>query len=133
MGSIGDKIGKAGLALAGFAFHIAFYICMAVLIFWAGRQTYQFGYQVFNQQAMNPGEGQEVQVTVPAGMDDYNIGKLLEQNGLISDARVFFVQEYLYGYHGKLQSGTYSLSTAYTPARLMSILAGDEEEEGSSA
>ena len=33
-------------------------------------------------------------------------------------------------YHGKLQAGTYLLSTAYTPNRIMGILAGDDEQEG---
>ena len=29
-----------------------------------------------------------------------------------------------------MQSGTYLLSTAYTPTRIMGILAGDEEQSG---
>ena len=29
-----------------------------------------------------------------------------------------------------MKPGTYLLSTAYTPARIMGILAGDEEQEG---
>ena len=43
---------------------------------------------------------------------------------------VFYVQERLSTYHGKLQAGTYLLSTAYTPNRIMGILAGDDEQEG---
>ena len=38
--------------------------------------------------------------------------------------------ERLSTYHGKLQAGTYLLSTAYTPNRIMGILAGDDEQEG---
>ena len=40
------------------------------------------------------------------------------------------VQELLSNYHGKLEPGTYLLSTAYTPTRIMGILAGDKEQEG---
>ena len=49
---------------------------------------------------------------------------------LVKSATVFYVQERLSTYHGKLQAGTYLLSTAYTPNRIMGILAGDDEQEG---
>ncbi|MBR2528194.1 MAG: solute-binding protein [Blautia sp.] len=119
---------RAGLAFAGFAFHIALYVCVAVLIFWLGKQAYQFGYEVFDQKAVSPGAGQEITIIIPQGTSDYQIGKILEENGLISDARVFFVQELLSNYYGNLNSGVFTLSTAYTPSRIMSVLAGEEEE-----
>ena len=130
MSSLRYKVGKAGLVLAHLIFRLTLYACLAVVFYWVGKQAYTFGYQVFNQQAMNPGEGVVVTVAVPSGAGDYEVAKILEERGLISNARVFFVQEYLSGYHGRLAGGgTYALSTAYTPMRLMSILAGEEEEE----
>ena len=128
MGSIGNKLGKAGLALASFAFRIAFYACMGVLIFWAGRQSYSFGYRVFNQQAVSPGEGTVVTVSIPTGAGDYEVAKILETRGLVDDALVFLVQEYLAGYWGSLGSGRFDLSTAYTPQYIMSVLAGEGSE-----
>lgn len=130
MGNTRNKVGKAGLVLAGGIFRIALYVCVAVLIFWGGKTTYQFGYDVFNQQAMSPGEGQEVTVVIKDGDSVYDIGKTLESKGLIADAKVFFVQEKLSNYKGELRPGTYLLSTAYTPNRIMGILAGDAEQEG---
>ena len=130
MGNTRDKIGKAGLVFAGGVFRIALYVCVAVFIFWAGKTTYQFGYDVFNQQAMSPGDGQEVTVVIPEGSSEYQIGEILEAKGLIKDAKVFYVQEKLSNYKGKLKAGTYLLSTAYTPTRIMGILAGDTEQEG---
>ena len=130
MGNTRDKIGKAGLVFAGGVFRIALYVCVAVFIFWAGKTTYQFGYDIFNQQAMSPGDGQEVTVVIPEGSSEYQIGEILEAKGLIKDAKVFYVQEKLSNYKGKLKAGTYLLSTAYTPTRIMGILAGDTEQEG---
>ena len=60
MGNTRDQVGKAGLFVAGGIFRTAFYVCVAVLIFWIGKSAYQFGYNVFNQQAVSPGAGQEV-------------------------------------------------------------------------
>lgn len=125
-----DKVGKAGMVLAGGAFKTALYVCVVVLIIWLGKTTYQFGYDVFNQRAMSPGEGQEVTVVIKEDTSVYEIGKILERKGLVKDALVFYVQEKLSNYSGKLRPGTYLLSTAYTPNRIMGILAGDTEQEG---
>ena len=113
-----ERAGAAGVVVAGTFFKIVLYICVIVLLFWVGKASYQFGHDVFNQQAMSPGEGQEVTVVIK------------EDTSLYKIATVFYVQERLSTYHGKLQAGTYLLSTAYTPNRIMGILAGDDEQEG---
>ena len=133
MGNTRDQVGKAGLVIAGGVFRTALYICVAVLIFWGGKTAYQFGYNVFDQQAISPGAGQEVTVVIQEGSSVYDIGRILESKGLIEDAKVFYVQEKLSNYRVKLNAGTYLLSTAYTPTRIMGILAGDEEQEGVSS
>ena len=125
-----DKAGRAGVFLAGGAFKIALYICILVFLIWVGKSAYQFGYDVFNQQAMSPGEGQEVTVVIKEDTSLYKIAKTLQKKGPVKSATVFYVQERLSTYHGKLQAGTYLLSTAYTPNRIMGILAGDDEQEG---
>ena len=133
MGNTRDKIGKAGLVFAGGVFRIALYVCVAVFIFWAGKTTYQFGYDIFNQQAMSPGDGQEVTVVIKEDATSYDIAKTLKSKGLIEDTLVFWVQEKLSNYSGKMKPGTYLLSTAYTPNRIMGILAGDAEQEGATS
>ena len=133
MGDTKDRVGAAGVIVAGGFFKIALYVCVAVLVIWIGKVTYQFGYNVFNQQAMNPGEGQEVTVVIPEGSSEYQIGEILEAKGLIEDTLVFWVQEKLSNYSGKMKPGTYLLSTAYTPNRIMGILAGDAEQEGATS
>lgn len=130
MGNTRERVGAAGVVVASGFFRIALYVCVVVLIFWIGKSTYQFGYDIFNQQAMSPGDGQEVTVVIKQDASVYKIAKTLENKGLIKDAKVFFVQELLSNYRGKLRPGTYLLSTAYTPNRIMGILAGDTEQEG---
>ncbi|MDD5805471.1 endolytic transglycosylase MltG [Blautia sp. HCP3S3_H10_1] len=130
MGNTRDQVGKAGLFVASGIFRTAFYVCVAVLIFWIGKSAYQFGYNVFNQQAVSPGAGQEVTVVIPEGSSTYDVAKILKSKGLIDDSLVFFAQEKLSTYKGQMKAGTYLLSTAYTPTRIMGILAGDEEQTG---
>ena len=133
MGETRDRMGKAGVIVAGGFFKIALYVCVAVLVIWIGKVTYQFGYNVFNQQAMSPGEGQEVTVVIKEDDTTYDIAKTLKSKGLIDDALVFWLQEKLSNYSGKMKPGTYLLSTAYTTNRIMGILAGDTDLEGTAS
>ena len=133
MGDTRERAGAAGVAVAGVAFKIALYVCVVVLLFWIGKASYQFGHDVFNQQAMSPGEGQEVTVVIKEDASSYDIAKTLKSKGLIEDSLVFWVQEKLSNYSGKMKPGTYLLSTAYTPNRIMGILAGDSEQEGATS
>ena len=112
MGDTKDRVGAAGVIVAGGFFKIALYVCVAVLVIWIGKVTYQFGYNIFNQQAMNPGEGQEVTVVIKEDATSYDIAKTLKSKGLIEDTLVFWVQEKLSNYSGKMKPGTYLLSTA---------------------
>ena len=70
--------------------------------------------------------GRESQIEFLTG----DAGEILKSKGLIDDSLVFFAQEKLSTYKGQMQAGTYLLSTAYTPTRIMGILAGDEEQTG---
>ena len=126
-----EKAGRAGVFLAGGIFKAALYICIIVFLIWVGKSAYQFGYDVFNQQAMSPGEGQQITVVIKEGTSAYKAGRTLEQKGLIKNALAFVVQEKMSAYHGQIKAGTYLLSTAYTPTRIMAVLAGEESEEGS--
>ena len=125
-----ERAGAAGVVVAGTFFKIVLYICVIVLLFWVGKASYQFGHDVFNQQAMSPGEGQEVTVVIKEDIPCTSLPKLFRKKVWSRVQRYFNVQERLSTYHGKLQAGTYLLSTAYTPNRIMGILAGDDEQEG---
>ena len=133
MAATRDKVGRAGVFLAGGVFKIALYICIIVFLIWIGKSTYQFGYDVFNQQAMSPGEGQQVTVVVKEGSSAYDVGRTLEQKGLVKNALAFAVQERMSAYHGKIKAGTYLLSTAYTQPRILAVLSGEDNGEGSNS
>ncbi|MFQ8690620.1 MAG: endolytic transglycosylase MltG [Blautia sp.] len=124
-----ENEGKIASGMAGSVLRILLYVCVVLLIIWAGKTAYQLGYQIFNQQAMDPGDGREVTVVIKEGASAYQVGRTLEKKGLIEDAKVFFVQEKLSNYRGKIKAGTYILSTAYTPDRIMAVLSGESDED----
>ena len=50
MGDTKDRVGAAGVIVAGGFFKIALYVCVAVLVIWIGKVTYQFGYNIFKDE-----------------------------------------------------------------------------------
>ena len=81
-----ERAGAAGVVVAGTFFKIVLYICVIVLLFWVGKASYQFGHDVFNQQAMSPGEGQEVTVVIKEDTSLYKIAKTLQKKGLVGNS-----------------------------------------------
>ena len=53
------------------------------------------------------------------------IGQLLQEKGLIRDAKHFYLQEFFSSYHKKLQPGIYELNTAMTPEEMMAVMAAN--------
>ncbi len=98
-------------------------------VYKCGLSAYEFGYDIFADRPMTYGNGRDVYVTIPEGMDAMDVGKILQQRGLIRDAKLFFCQEYLSAYHKKLRSGTYTLNTGMNASKMMEIMSEEPNEE----
>ena len=68
-------------------------------------------------------------VAIVEGKSVREIGEILEEKGLIRSASLFYLQEMVSSYHGKLQPGIYELSTSMTPEEMMAIMAASSETE----
>ena len=122
MGKQVRKQKKSSIVAGGF-FRFALYLIIAIAVIYIGKSAYDFGYDIFYQQPMDSEEeGRDITVVVEDGDSVYQIGKTLENRGLIRYAKVFVVQEKLSNYSGKLQTGTYILNTSMTPDEMMEIL-----------
>lgn len=108
-------------------------IVIAVVVMFVYRwsiQAYEFGFRIFAEEPVSIGSGRDVEITVPMGDGAMDIGKILEQHGLIKDAKLFYCQELLSAYHGKLQAGSYTLNTAMSATEMMAIMADSDDSEG---
>lgn len=99
--------------------------CIYKLGFWA----YDFGYRVFAEEAMTDEPGRDIKVKIPMGASAMDIGKILEIKGLIRDKNLFFIQERLSEYHGKLSPGEYTLNTSQTAQDMMAVMAAEDTED----
>ena len=130
MGKQVRKQKKSSIVAGGFL-RFGLYVCVIIAVVYIGKSAFDFGYAIFNQVPMASEEdGRDITVVVEDGDSVYQIGKTLKNKGLIEDAKIFVIQEKLSNYKGQMKPGTYLLSTAYEPSRLLAIMAGDAEQEG---
>lgn len=109
---------------------ILVYVCAVVVIIFAGKTAYSFGYLVFDQHPMaaTEEEGQDVTVVVKEEDSVYQVGQTLEQKKLIERPVVFWMQEKLSDYQGKIKPGTYILNTCQNVEEMLAILSGENTE-----
>ena len=107
---------------------IAVYAVVILLIINICKRAISFGYQVFHQEPIAQEYAMDVTVEIPGGASPAEIGDILEENGLIKDGTIFILQEYLSSYHGKIEGGTYVLSTGQTLDEMIKIMAGIQDE-----
>lgn len=73
--------------------------------------------------------GRTITVGISDGMSINDIAQMLEEKGLIEDAKLFIVQELLSAYHGEIAPGIYDLSTAMTAQEMLALMAAPSEDE----
>lgn len=101
---------------------------VVVFVFRGAAQAYEFGYKVFADEPVSISGGRTITVGISDNMSTNDIAQMLEEKGLIEDARLFVVQELLSAYHGEITPGIYDLSTAMTAQEMLAIMSVPEEE-----
>lgn len=91
--------------------------------------AYDFGYRVFTEPPMSPDGGRVITVAIGEDAKTKDIGKMLEDRGLIRDGRLFMIQEFLNENHGKIKPGKYDLNTNMTADEMIVIMAQAEKTE----
>ncbi len=103
---------------------------LAVIIAFAFRfatTAYDFGYRVFAEPAMSGEPGTDISVAITDDMNTMDIGKMLEKQGLISDAKLFYIQEKVSEYKDMIQPGVYVLNTSMTAEEMLAVMGASEE------
>lgn len=116
----------------GTIFRIAIIALLVLFIYRLGEKAYDFGYRVFAEEAMEAEPGRDIEVVITQGKGVYEIGKMLQEKGLIRDAKLFYVQEKLSSYKGKTQPGNYTLNTSMQAEEMLKTISALEESEGAS-
>ena len=100
-----------------------FYALVLVLLVLGVRKTYEFGHDIFYAPGMEALPGTEKTVTLDGTESVADVGKLLEDAGLIRDHVAFTIQAKCYDYEVKKVS--FSLNTSQSSKEIINTL--DEE------
>ena len=118
------------LRILGTLIRICLVIAVVFLLIRFSKWAYNFGYSVFAQKPVTEsGAGYVVTVTVAEGQSVKSIAKMLEEKGLITDEKLFIVQERISDYHGMIGAGNYDLSTTMTADEMIQIMAAKKIAE----
>ena len=123
MSKLTKEINKISLAVIGISGRLVFYALVLVLLVLGVRKTYEFGHDIFYAPGMEALPGTEKTVTLDGTESVADVGKLLEDAGLIRDHVAFSLQAKCYDYEGK--KGSFSLNTSQSSKEIINIL--DEE------
>lgn len=92
-------------------------------------KAYDYGFRVFAEEPVSVGEGRTISVIVEKADSVKDVGKMLQEKGLIRDAGLFTVQEFLSEQHGKIQPGVYDLNTSMTSQEMLAVMAAEGDAE----
>lgn len=124
---------KAALTVLSITLRIVVLALVLIGLLRLGTAAYYYGHAVFQAETMDPEPGREVTVTLEKSDSVADIGKILQDKGLIEDWKLFYLQARMSRYYETMAPGTYTLTTAMTPKEMMAIMSleGLEEEEES--
>lgn len=111
---------------------VAFKIMIVLFVIAAtvklGGIGYDFGYRVFTESAIDKEPGKDVLVQVREDTSARELGKTLEEKGLVRDGNLFFLQLKLSAYSKRILPGVYTLNTSMTAKDMMVVMSTEESE-----
>lgn len=122
------KLKKVVFKFVSISFSILVMLLVIVGLVELGSYCYEFGYRVFTESPVDETPGRDVVVSVTSDMSEYEIGEMLEDEGLVRDAKLFFAQLKLSAYSGKLKPGVYTLNTSMEARDMLVVMAAEAEE-----
>ena len=128
MSRVTKEINKISMAVISISAKIFFYVAVAMLVIVGAKRGYAFGHSIFYAPGMDKAPGVEKTVTLDGTESIGDVGKLLEDIGLIRDHNAFTIQALCYGY--EVMEGEWTVNTSMTSKEIIGLLGeapeGDE-------
>lgn len=116
-------------AIFGMLFRILFTIIMLLMVYQLATSAYSFGYLVFADIPKDLSPGYTKTVSISEGTSEWALSQQLQQEGIVEDAKVFYVQLMLSEHKEDWKPGIYELNTSMHSEEIVKTLAGVSEEE----
>ncbi len=119
---------KVVFRFVSISFSILVLLIIFIGVFKASTFCYEFGYRVFSEKPVASAPGNDVVVQIDENDSAFDIGKQLEEKGLIRDSELYVAQYYLSAYVDDLLPGTYTLNTSMTAKDMMAVMSTPVED-----
>lgn len=123
------KPGSIVIAVLGVISRVVIVVLAAFFIYKGALACYDYGYRIFTEPAVSPGEGKTITVAITEDMTPSQIGELFENKGLVKDGRLFMFQYYLSEFKDDVKPGVFELSTSMTAEEMMEAMTGAADED----
>ena len=126
------QLKQAVSAVFGMIFRTLVTIIMIILVYQMATYAYSFGYLVFADIPKDMSPGFTKTVSISEGTSEWALAQSLQDQGIVPDAKVFYVQLILSDYKDQWKPGIYDLNTSMKSGDIITTLAGisgEEEEE----
>jgi len=122
------KVGEIIASVLELIVKLGVLIFLITLIYKGTQTAYDYGYRVFTEDPVSVGEGRIISIEIKEDQSAMDIGKMLQNKGLIRDSKIFFLQELLSEHRGQEVPGIYDLSTTMTGEEMLAVICPDVEE-----
>ena len=119
---------KVVFRFVSISFSVLILLVIFIGVFKASAFCYDFGYRIFTEKPMESAPGRDVVVQIDTDDSAFDIGKMLEQKGLVRDSSLYVAQYYLSAYVNDLLPGTYTLNTSMTTKEMLIVMSTAEKD-----
>lgn len=120
MSRVTKEINKMSMTVISICGHLVLYTLVVVLLLMGAKKGYEFGHSIFYAPGIDEAPGIEKTVILDGTESVAEVGKLLEDIGLIRDHSAFSIQAMIYGY--EIQKGAWTLNTSLSSKEIINLL-----------
>jgi UPF0755 protein len=120
---------KAAIRVAAIGFRVVILVAIVLGLVSLGQTTYRYTRAIFSDAAYEEEPGQTVRINIPEDVSGKRLAEVLEDNGLIEDAKVFWIQMKMSDYEDTVKAGTYELNTSMAPSEIFRALSKQAKEQ----
>lgn len=113
---------KAAMRVGSICLKVAMLVLIVLGIIYLGQTTYRYTRAVFSNEAYEEAPGKNAKVKIPQDVSAKELAGILEENGLIEDADIFYIQMKMENFGDTVKAGEYELNSSMSPSEIFKIL-----------
>lgn len=105
------------------------YAVALIILIYCGTAAYHFGVDIFSDEGVEASPGTDLTIEVAEGTSIKDLGKELEEYGVVKSSSVFYVQSLIYEVKS-VKPGTYTFNTSQSGDKILgTVTAGPAEQQ----